>query len=282
MGPTPQWYDEVRSIHDEQFYQPWQQRIQELNRRFMLAGDHVLLTHGRSVPPVWFNGDIERIKRGDWALMVSLNPHIDPNARQAFDWYDSQGFDPQSWWEHWRRFNMEHWYWKFFRPRARLAAGALGEVLPREKEQWFATERMLFIELCPYGSQSFTLSKHAHERLVAADIGFLIAAKVRRLLIEQGRPAVIVVNGNAAVEDFSALAQANVAWDLCTYESVEAVSGRCPGRTLWHRQGYYHAGDGLAIPAIGIPFLRTVHGANWNSEIDQLGDQIRAFLASRR
>lgn len=277
-----QWHDAIRSIHEQHFGDPWQERLVAINQRFGLSGDNVFLTHGQTVPPPWFNGDIEAVRPGDWVLMVSLNPRVIPSEVETIRWYDNQGFTAETYWAHWRRFNTNHWYWKFFRPRVRLASRLMGKPVTPNLEPLFATEQMIFVELCPYGSGSFKPSQSMVEELATTDEGFKIAAVVRRLLIERGKPHAIVVNGNLALGDFEALERDRFTWDELRYESVESLSGRSPGRMLWHRQGHYHVNAAHKIPVFGCPFLKSTKGPNSNAEIDDLADRIRAFIRSEQ
>lgn len=266
-----QWYEPIWNIHENHFYDHWQERLSRINSRYQLTGENTLLTHSSTVPPPWFNGDIEAVQPGEWVLMVSLNPRVKPTETEAIQWYDDQRFTPESYWRHWRRFNENHWYPTFFYPRVRLAARVMGESVSREKARWFATERMLFVEMCPYGSGKFKFPRAGLEELSRSDLGFRIAAKVRHLLIEYGEPAVIIVNGNDAVADFELLDKRMFSWDEVRYESISE-------KRLRFCQGHYRISGTNMIPVIGCPFLRSINGANSFAEIDQLADHIRVFV----
>src|SRR5829696_1175123 len=83
------WYQDVRHIHDRHFHDPWQDRADAINQRYCLSRKHMLLTPGPGVPMPWFNGDIEAVEPGRWVLVISLNPHTDPDAQDALDRYAS-------------------------------------------------------------------------------------------------------------------------------------------------------------------------------------------------
>ena len=52
----------------------------------------------------------------------------------------------------------------------------------------------------PVLKHALSLSRQQLPELSASDEGFRIAAEVRHLLIERGRPALVIINGNPAVE----------------------------------------------------------------------------------
>ena len=272
------WYSEIRAIQDRHFYDPWQKRLSQINEKYGLSGKDALATHGRNVPPPWFNGDIEAIEPGRWVLVVSLNPRVDPQSQEAMHRYRDQEFTPEKYWDHWRRFNTTNWYARFFSPLARVAAYGLGESLEdQESEKSFATNRMLFIELCPYGSLQFKLSRDVVEELTQEDVGFKLAAKVRRILIEQGRPVLVLLNGTATIEDFEFVDRERVSLRRIEYPSVDKPAVGKNQKRLWHKQGYYGAPHGH-VPVVGFPFLRSRMTAASNGELRQLGGHIRYFM----
>lgn len=171
MLPTPEhalerktrWYQEIRAIHDQHFSDPWQERVDAINRRHNLPREHMLLTPEPGRPLLWFIGDIEAVKPGRWVLVISLNHYANPDAREALDGYASAEHTPDTYWDYCRRYNTKHWYPRFFGPLARVAAAGLGEALTREQEPTFATNRMIFVEICPYGSKRFSLPWEAIE-----------------------------------------------------------------------------------------------------------------------
>ncbi len=83
LSTSEPWYSPIRAIHDEHFYDPWEERLAQINARYGLQGDHALLTHGPGLPPPWFNGDIEAVEPGKWVLVISLNPRIDHRKQDA-------------------------------------------------------------------------------------------------------------------------------------------------------------------------------------------------------
>jgi hypothetical protein len=89
-----------------------------------------------------------------------------------------------------------------------------------------------------------------------------------------GSPALVFVNGAAAVRGFEALHPRDLRWREVRYPSVDR-----PDKTLWHCEGHYQ-GAGTAVPAIGFPFLRKPAIHNSNAEIAQLGDRAARFLKS--
>lgn len=277
MDTHERWYGQIRAFHDDHFYDPWEERLTQINARLALREDDVFLTHGPGLPPPWFNGDIEVVQPHQWILVISLNPRLNPRSHTAQDWYRDQRFTPDTYWEHWRQFNTQHWYPRFFSPLANLAAGALGIVVEPQAVPRFATDQMLFVELCPYGSQKFGLSRQAVEDLVGSEPGFKIAAEVRRILIEQGQPALILINGTEAVKDFESVESERIELNTVRYESVDEPARGKKRKPLWHKQGYYLA-MGRRIPLVGFPFLRGARTHNSHAERRQLESHIREFL----
>ncbi len=71
---------ELQRIEDlwvEHFDDPWSVRVDRFNDMLQLNdGDRFLLPNSRC-SPAWVNGDVQRMKPGEWVLVVSLNPHVD-------------------------------------------------------------------------------------------------------------------------------------------------------------------------------------------------------------
>lgn len=171
MSTTGAWRAELRHIYDEQFDYEWTAHIADLNRRHRFEDRHRLATAARGMPPVWFNGNIEALKPERWVLVISLNPSL---AREGqYDHVRAR----EAWWRLWLTYNRDHYYPTFFDPIVRVAATALGENVPRAAYPHFATDRMLFIELCPYASREFRMGKATLAQLVRSDRGFQVAAR---------------------------------------------------------------------------------------------------------
>ena len=277
MTEPSTWYQEIRAIHDRHFNDPWQERANAINRRFNLPRPHMLLTHGPGVPMPWFNGDIERIEPGHWVLVISLNHQINPDKKEALDQYGFGMYTPDTYWEHWRTFNTEHWYPDFFAPLVRIASGGLGETVPREQEFTFPTNRMLFSEICPYGSNKFGMSRPMIEELQSSDMGFQLAAKINHVLITKGRPALVLVNGNPAVDAFHRKYIGSLRWQESRYPSTDSRREGRKKKFLRHKAGFL-ALDQLQVPVVGFPFLRTPRTHNSVHELGQLSRHIRTFL----
>jgi hypothetical protein len=215
---TP-WYQEIREIHDRHFHDPWQERVDAINQRYLLSRHHMLFAPDSGVLVPWFNGNIEAVEPGRWILVISLNHYVDPVEREASGRDTGAQYTSATYWDQRRAFNMNHWYRDFFGPLARVAATALGDELTKEQEAAFATNRMIFVEICPYGSQKFSLSWQAVEELLATDLGFQRAAEVNRLLIEQGRPALVMVNGLRSIDMFEHLYADALTWQQIRYDT---------------------------------------------------------------
>ena len=155
-APTEQqhWTAELRSLHDSSFAFDWDSHVRALNERLQLSGTDEFGLPAPGLPPSWFVGDVEALRR-PWVLVVSLN-----QARREGDedWHLAQRYTSQTYWDHWRWLNRDWWEPRFYRPLVRLASAALGTSTDAEQEADFATTRMVFVELCPYSSRRFEFS----------------------------------------------------------------------------------------------------------------------------
>lgn len=271
MGFQPDWRTELRELYNEALHFDWATHLSRLNTDYRLSGDGLLSTTDVGLPPAWFNGDLEAIEPGRWVLVVSLNPGKADHGAYGDALRRDNG------WDFWRRHNVEWWYWKFFRPLVQVASLALNEDVPRDQEPLFATERMVFVELCPYASRQFRLAPSIVAELSRVDPGFAIAQQFRRILIDRARPALVLVNGVAAIQDVELLDCDRLTWRQVSYPSAGGVLRGRP-KQLWHKQGVYTAPH-TEIPTIGFPFLRTATTHNSNDELRQLGEAIRTYLA---
>ena len=263
------WVRELREIHDSNFGGDWGEHVGALNRRLGLSGPDELALPAPTLAPVWFAGNVEALPAREWVLVVSLN-----QRRQRGDepWHEAQRYTAESYWEHWRWLNRDYWHPRFYRRLVRLAAAGLGVDVQQDHESDFATNRMAFIELCPYSSEQFRIGGERLRELAEEDLGFRVAARVRQLLIEEAHPAVVLFNGMSAIEDFEVLHAPDVDWDEQRYPSVAQ-----PEKSLWHKQGFY-AGTGEPVPVVGFPFLGKPRTHNGYDEIYQLGGMVRSFI----
>ena len=270
QDPTeqPPWVVELRGLHDSNFAFDWNGHVRTLNERLQLSGEDEFGLPAPGLPPSWFVGDIEALQR-PWVLVVSLN-----QARREGDegWHDAQQYTSQSYWDHWRWLNRDWWEPRFYRPLVKLASATLGTTVDTEQEADFATTRMIFVELCPYSSRRFDFSAEILERLARDDIGFQMSARVRQVLVEQAEPALVLVNGAAALRSIAQLDGAHLELRRRQYASVNR-----PEKELWHEEGRYTTDLGSA-PLIGFPFLRKPRSHNSYTEIDQLGLMARALI----
>lgn len=237
------WYQGIRDIHDRHFHDSWEERVDAINRRYDLAGDHMVLTHGPGIPMPWFNGDIEAIEPGNWVLAISLNHQLDRDGIEMLK-HQASGISPEeAWWRQRRRMNTDRCYGQFFDPLARVAATALGEQLQREDEPEFATNRMIFVEICPYASNRFNMGWRTVAELLASDLGFQLAARVNHLLIHEGDPALVMINGGSAIAMVQHLYADALDWErIATTPAIHHERGasrkRCAiivARSAWER-----------------------------------------------
>jgi hypothetical protein len=262
----PDWLIQLRQIHDEALKFDWESHLRTLNARYGFQGELALSTAQAGAPPAWFNGDTEAIEGTSWVLVISLNPQKPPEG------YYAGKLTPATAWDFWRTHNTDWWYARFFRPLVRLAAPSIGESMPAHgyPEREFATKRMVFIELCPYASRNFSLSPAILEEFVDDDVGFQIANQVRQLLIDDARPALVLVNGESAVKDFAIFGGEKLQWGRRNYQLKTKSGGLKP---IWHYEGIYQTKHG-PVPVVGFKFLNKQANHNGHVEIDQLSDAI--------
>jgi hypothetical protein len=270
------WVGEVWRILEGIVDFQWDAHLDELNTRLGLGVDYRFSTHGPGQPPTFFNGDIDALQPGRWVLAVSLNPHqVRQTGTPSGSPVVRRFATLTEYWNFWRIYNTQTWFPGFYRPLTRVAAGAMGEELSLDNERTYATTRMLFLELCPYASPHFGLQPQKVAELVGCDHGFRIARDILHLAAGEGHPALILVNGNAAVESLAASEGEHVQWSEVVYPSASK-----PEKRLRHWEGNYGTADGQ-VPIAGFPFLHTMGGFNSYIEIAQLIGHLRAFCCGR-
>ena len=274
------WYQGIRDIHDRHFHESWQERADAINQRFQLSRGHILLTHGPGVPMPWFNGDIHSVEPGHWVLVVSLNHQIDSHAPEASSRQDSESFAKEARWNDRRTLNTDRWYGRFFGPLTRVAAAAMQEHLTSEQEPAFATNRMIFVEICPYASSRFDLQWPVIEELLTSDPGFRLASEVNHLLIEKGEPGLVMVNGTSAIDVFQHLYANALKWREIRYDSCHPPREGRNQKRLRHYCGLLRIGK-RPVPIVGFPFLRTPWTHNSNQEVALLGDHAFQCIRSQ-
>ena len=104
----------------------------------------------------------------------------------------------------------------------------------------------------PYASQHFALSAESIRDLVDTDEGFKLAARVANLLIEEAEPAIVMVNGVAAITRFQALMRRRLTWNACAYDSVGGASGGETKR-LWHYEGRLAGVRDIPVGRVPLP-----------------------------
>ncbi len=121
------------------------------------------------------------------------------------------------------------------------------------------------------------MPRRAVTELAETDDGFKLAAKVRRLMIERGKPALILVNGKPAIEDLEVIESERVSLTPIHYESVDVPAPGKKQKRRWHKQGHYTA-NGLQIPVVGFRFLRAQFRQYSNAEFLQFEAHNQRFL----
>jgi hypothetical protein len=145
----------------------------------------------------------------------------------------------------------------------------------------YASAHVIFTELCPYASESFSLKPHEVSDLAHSDPAFQTAAQIRSILIEQAQPALVLINGGSALQPFELAYRDYFTWELARKE-YPSCDQPAPGRAskmLWHQEGIYTSPNG-PTPIIGFPFLRKPRHHNSYAEIAQLGEHARQWRAS--
>jgi hypothetical protein len=274
MAGHDRWYREIRGIHDGHFHDPWEARADAINQHLGLLPVHALRTPGEGVPPPWFIGDVDAVSPGRWALTISLNHQARPDAHETLDHFAGAPITPASYWDYCREFNIRHCYRPFFGPLANVAAAGLEEQLTRCDACVFATNRMIFAEICPYGSNRFSLGWPAIEELLRSDLGFQLASRVNHLLVTSGQSGLVMVNGTKAITMFEHLYAGGINWRVLRYDSVDLPRDGRKRKRLWHRYGSLHL-EGRIVPVVGFPFLRTPRTHNSAAELEQLGGYVR-------
>jgi hypothetical protein len=265
------WVTELHRLHDASFQHDWERLAGAINRQFALTGDAELQPSIKGLPPIWFQGDVERIQSGNWVLVMSLN-HQRANPGEYV------GESRETMWDLQCQHHRQHWYTGFNGPLARLAALSMGQPVENLDLAWYADNHVVFTELCPHASKSFALDANTVAHLARSDPAFQMAEEIRSVLLDQARPALVLVNGGRALAPFETVYRARFAWQLPREEYVSCDPVR-PGRTpkmLWHQQGVYDAPGG-PVPVIGFPFLRKPWSHNSYAEIGQLGERTSRF-----
>lgn len=192
--------EEIDRVWKGHFHDPWPDHLDQLNRLVEHKGVRFWLPN-RKCSPAWINGDPALMEPGKWVLVVSLNPHIDPDNNKLQVRTD---YSPKEWQAVWKIFNAtrEHWKGSFFPHLGRLASTCLALELDREQEKTFVHEQMLFIEFCPYASPNLRGIKWEEwKSLAEGEPAFEVSRHVRRILFDFGEPALVLCNGTLAARD---------------------------------------------------------------------------------
>lgn len=262
---TDSWYGPIRRLHFGHFDDPWNVRLEAVNRFVQPHMKRPLYLHGDRLAPPWFNGNIEALEPMKWVLVVSLNPHINPRDRR----YHLRDFTAQEWWDHWRSFNRSpsNWSGQFFPRLVNLAARSLGEEAPTlpEAVHRFATERMLFIEFCPYASAGFAgMSWPRWQEVAREDIGFQLKRDVRQIAFDHGQPSLVLCNGQMAAYDVK-----TQQFDVDNMYDLELALPDHPERTMRVFSSVYRPKVGDPFPVLGFNQLGR-RGSSPSREIEIL------------
>ena len=126
-------------------------------------------------------------------------------------------------------------------------------------------------------TQRFSLSWQTVEELLRTDPGFQLASDVNRILIERGRPALVMVNGVGAINLVAHLHQDALSLRQLRYPSCDPPRKRRKPKHLWHCCGSLDLGHST-VPVVGFPFLRTPKTHNSHDELALLGSHLSQFL----
>jgi hypothetical protein len=254
----------------------WADYVQRLNSIHGLEGDDALSTlPNPDLPPAWFIGDVTRVVPEQWALVFSLNPKLDRDTA----WYLNRQWDRNSFWEFQTNWLRCWWNRSFHGPLTRLARYSIQSVAGSDEtvdDRFFAARHLVFVELCPYASQRFALSPEVLTQMASDDIACKVEAEMTHIMLQEGRPALVLVNGNGAISSFETINRGRLDWVELSYKSVNR-----PEKALWHKQGYLHL-RGRTVPIAGFPFLRKPATHNFYLDIQQLGDYVHSLLGKSR
>jgi hypothetical protein len=269
------WLKRLRKLHDKNFEIEggWEKHVEELNRRYGLSGRHALETAPLPyLSPMWFAGNVEAIVPGNWVLVFSLNPKRDTDV----SWYEQrEPWTRDSWWDaqlHWLDYG---WNTTFHPPLARLAGRLLGQPAEGFQPRSFASQHLVFMELCPYASDDWRMDPDTLRELCHSDIGFTTEEEMVRIMTADAEPALILVNGISAVENFERVYAGQMGWTEVRYSSEDK-----PGKMLRHWEGTF-IDDGKRIPLFGFPFLPNRRGYNSRLEQDQLASKLAMAIQSQ-
>ncbi len=113
------WLAQLRNIHEESLDRDWERLATAINEQLGLTGTAALRPSINGLPPIWFQGDVERIQPGKWVLVMSLNHQL-PTA------WEYATVTRESAWHMQCDHHRDHWYKDFFGPLTRVAAVAMG------------------------------------------------------------------------------------------------------------------------------------------------------------
>jgi hypothetical protein len=280
----------IRTRLDESFYGPsldtsWAKHIDSLNLRLhpkkslseIPIRKRLMTPTGSedgpgALPPEWFVGDFEVIEPNKWVLVLSLNPRIDSADIATMEKYRAQKITPLRWREYLQRFNLgPDRYPRFTRPLAQLALYGMDEI--EDDYAMFATERMVFMELCPYSSHDFQLGSHEVEKLSMTDPGFITVAWMRDLLIAERMPRFILVNGAGAVDALNALGADRPDWERKTFPSLFSTNPDNTAKELWIQIGAFKS-----VPIVGFCQLNSRNGHQALPDRKRLKNLVRTHV----
>src|SRR5258708_2713759 len=90
MNGRPGWIERLRALQRASFGQNWKSNLQRLNDKLGLPDESRFSLVVPAAPPPLFNGDVQTIKPGHWALVVPLNHqlgshNVEPSADAQWD-----------------------------------------------------------------------------------------------------------------------------------------------------------------------------------------------------
>jgi len=85
MNGRPGWIERLRALQLESFELDRESNLQRLNVKLQLPTESRFSLAVPAAPPPLFNGDVEAIRPGHWALIVSLNHQLEPSKRLRND-----------------------------------------------------------------------------------------------------------------------------------------------------------------------------------------------------
>lgn len=262
------WWESVKALDDWAHALDWPTHLEKLNELRGLGDDRRLKLSIEGWPPAWFTGNIEALRPRNWVLAVSLNP-ASPSPDHYGDYESSNS------WDFWRNHNRDSNHWnnrtKFFPRLAELARTALPAPASDFDNETIASDYMLFLEFCPYASQSYPFDKWdklgGAQGVADSDVGFAINRQIRQIAFLHGQPLLALVQGGHSRNDVK---------DFQSPYMTEKVIGEGDEQlNVW--TGEFHGANG-SVPILSFPFFTAPTSLKLEIRMNLLKSEIQNLL----